>query len=151
MFGCWIWSFFASSGDASNQPFFPGCALASSLRAARDAFQETWLEVVFTLLSLGLGRGTALATALLLLNDGHRRGDELDTPVTAVGPGVEFAVVVQVILAVELVFAAELAGKAVGSFAMESKVHMLGHDFFIRLGRESCPPKKKNSRLFVSL
>lgn len=61
------------------------------------------------LVSFSLGRCSSLPTALLLLDDGHGCGNELDTPVAAVGPGVELAVVVEVVLAVELVLAAELA------------------------------------------
>lgn len=61
------------------------------------------------LVGFGLGRCSSLPTALLLLNDGHGCGDELNAPVAAVGPGVELAVVVEVVLAVELVLATELA------------------------------------------
>lgn len=79
-------------------------------------------SVVFELLHLGLGRGSALSAALFLLNNGHGGGDKLDAAVAAVGAGVQLAVVVQVVLSVELVFAAEFTREAVGALAVETKV-----------------------------
>jgi hypothetical protein len=57
---------------------------------------------------LRLGRRAALAAALLVLDDGHGRRNELDASVAAVGPRVQFSVIVQVVLAVELILATEL-------------------------------------------
>lgn len=66
--------------------------------------------IIAPLLScLSLGGRSSLPTALLLLNDRHSCGDKLDTPVAAIGPSMQLAVVVEIVLTVELVLAAELA------------------------------------------
>lgn len=59
-----------------------------------------------------------LAATLLLLDDGHRFRHELDATVAAVGTGVQLAVVVEVILAVELILVAEFTAESVGSFSV---------------------------------
>lgn len=58
---------------------------------------------------LGLRWGSALSAALFLLDNGNSGGNELNTTVAAVGAGMQLAVVVEVVLSVELVLAAELA------------------------------------------
>lgn len=78
------------------------------------------LKVRLCLGSLGLGRSTLLPAALLVLNHGNGLGHVLDTPVAAVWPGVELAVVVQVVLTVELVLSTEFAAESVGAFAVET-------------------------------
>ena len=72
------------------------------------------------LLRFGLGRRSSLSTPLLLLNDGYGSRNEFNATVAAVGTGMQLAVVVEVVLAVELILTAELAGEAVGTFAMET-------------------------------
>lgn len=76
------------------------------------------LIIILLLGHLGLGRSTALSAALFLFNDRHSSRDKLNTPVAAVGAGMQLAVVVEVILTVELVLSAELAREAVGAFTM---------------------------------
>lgn len=85
------------------------------------------LEVVDSFLSghLRLGWSPALAASLLMLDDGHGSWDELDTPVAAVGASMQLAVVVQVVLTVELVLAAELTGELVRSLSMETMMSKL--------------------------
>lgn len=68
-----------------------------------------------------LGWRSSLPTALLLLDDRHRRRDELNPTVAAVGPCVKLAVVVEVVLAIELVLATELAREPIGSLAVEAR------------------------------
>lgn len=77
-------------------------------------------EVRLCLGGLGLGWRSLLAAALLVLNDGNGLGHVLNTPVAAVGPSVKLAVVVQVVLAVELILSAEFAAKSVRAFAVET-------------------------------
>lgn len=58
---------------------------------------------------LRFGGCSALAAALFLFNDGNCGGNEFNATISAVGPGVQLSVVVEVVLSVELVFATELA------------------------------------------
>ena len=88
---------------------------SNSARHSRPAASE--VVAVFAG-RLGLGRGTALSAALLMLDDGHGCGNEFHAPIAAVGSGVQFAVVVEVVLTVELVLPAELAVEFVGSLSV---------------------------------
>jgi hypothetical protein len=55
-----------------------------------------------------------------LLNNRYRSSDKFHPAVAAVRARVQFAVVVEVILAIELVLSAELAGKSVGTFSVKA-------------------------------
>lgn len=67
---------------------------------------------------VGLRGLPLLSAALLLLDDWHSLRHELDATVPAVWSCVQLAVIVQVILAVELILLAELALESVGSLAV---------------------------------
>lgn len=61
------------------------------------------------IVGLGFGGCSALATALLLLNNRDGSRNEFDATISAVGSGVQLSVIVEVILSVELIFSTELA------------------------------------------
>lgn len=54
-----------------------------------------------------------------MLDNRYGGRDEFDAAIPAVGPRVKLAVIIQIILAVELVFAAKLAREAVGTLAVK--------------------------------
>lgn len=75
-----------------------------------DGGKEVKLIIVAPLVGgLRFGGCPALAAALFLFNDRNCGGNEFDATISAVGPGVQLSVVVEVVLSVELVFATELA------------------------------------------
>lgn len=77
--------------------------------------------VVVSLSRLGLWRCPSLAAAFFLLNNRHSSGNEFHASIAAVGSSMQFAVVVQVVLTIELILSAKLAREAIGAFTMVSR------------------------------
>lgn len=75
--------------------------------------------VAALVIHLGFRWGSAFAASLFVLNDRDGRSYKLNAAVPTIGPGMQFAVVVEVILSVELVLTAKLARKTVGTFTVE--------------------------------
>lgn len=67
-----------------------------------------------------LGRRSPLTSSLLVLNNGYRCIDELNSAVEAliIGPSVQFAMIIQVILVIESVFVVKLVGKFIETVSM---------------------------------
>lgn len=73
----------------------------------------------------------SLAPALLLLNDGDGSRNELHSTVSRVGPGVQLAMTVKIVLTVEA-FATELAGKP-GFFTVVPRSKVLAPKSGVRI------------------
>lgn len=75
------------------------------------------VPVVFAL----AGNAPPPATQLFLHDNGYCQGHKLNTSIDSAGPSVPLTMLIEIILAVELVFAAELARKPVWSLIVSSE------------------------------
>lgn len=94
------------------------CLKPQQLPKNSQAAYSVILVAVLLSSCLGLGWSSALTTALLELDNRHCRRNEFYAAVATVRTGVQLAVIVEVVLAIELILSTEFAGEAVGPFAV---------------------------------
>lgn len=87
-----------------------------------EPLDRTRCSLIIVLFSqrLRLGRSSAFSAALLLLNNRDCLGDKFHHTLAAVGAGVQFAVVFEVVISVKIVLSAELATETFRHFSVET-------------------------------
>lgn len=70
--------------------------------------------------TLCFGWRSAFPIPLFVFNYGHSSWNKFHPTVAAVWSGMEFAMIVEVILAIKLIFSTKLAGKSVWPFTVKS-------------------------------